>query len=65
MTQKTMPKSLHTVTVLVRVAALFQRYENCAAEEALDLALIQLGYGAAPDDYGLAASALKQLTKGA
>lgn len=63
---KTLAKSLHTVTVLVRVAELFYKPGDKAwnAEDAVASAMKALGY---PDDetldpYGLAAAALKQLS---
>lgn len=63
MTAKSLPKSLHTVTALVRLAAYFvDKYcGDMTPEDALTEALAVLGYGEAQDPYGLAAAALKQL----
>ena len=76
---KPLAKSLHTVTVLVRVAKLhlpstpfaggnnyldirpFSRVERCAM--AVAEAMETLGLSGMPDDYGLAAQAIKQLSK--
>lgn len=60
---KTLAKSLHTVTVLVRFANFIQRTKNETAESAIRSAMIELGHGDSPDDYGLAAAALAQLKK--
>lgn len=53
---KPIPKSLHTVTVLVRLA---DSYGRADPEGRIERALEFLGYGSAPDDHGLAAAALK------
>lgn len=76
---KPIAKSLHTVTVLVRVAKLhlpktpfaggndfrntrpFTHAERCAM--AVEQALETLGLADMPDEYGLAAQAIKQLNK--
>lgn len=60
---KPLAKSLHTVTVIVRVANLLQRLNNETAESAVTSALIELGYDGAADPYSLAAAALIQLRK--
>jgi hypothetical protein len=64
-TTKPLAKSLHTVTVLVRVAQHLQNSEPAPArpnnETAVDEALDLLGYGKSPDTYGLAAAAVRQL----
>jgi hypothetical protein len=61
---KTLPKSLHTVTVLVNVARHYQA--NIGGDDvfAVNQALRILGYTDSPDDYGLANAALKQLARG-
>jgi hypothetical protein len=61
MKTKTLPKSLHTVTVLVNVARRYVEVERYPANEAIEKALEDLGYGGAPDPYGLASAALKAL----
>jgi hypothetical protein len=48
-----LPKSLHTVTVLVNVARVL-RAPTETAESAVSRALIVLGYADTPDAYGLA-----------
>lgn len=54
---KTIPKSLHTVTVLVAVARLDMAARNSDAHSAVHEALHVLGYANSPDIYGLAAKA--------
>ncbi len=56
---KPLAKSLHTVSVIVRVA----RYllDDAGVEQAVANAIDVLGYHDAPDPYGLAAAALKQM----
>ena len=63
---KPLAKSLHTVTVLVRVARLIQATDSSGYSNhwAIDKALAALGLAGMPDTYGLAAAALKQLDKG-
>lgn len=61
---KPLAKSLHTVTVLVRVAKALNRNSIWSNGMAIDLALEALGLADMPDTYGLAAAALKQLDKG-
>jgi hypothetical protein len=62
---KPLAKSLHTVTVLVRVALEVRKrqfpplHPDSAVERALDI----LGLTGQPDTYGLAAQAIKQLSK--
>lgn len=63
-TVKPIPKSLHTVTVLVKLARHFRvtqgwSYDNL--EGPLDEALRFLGYATTPDTHELRAAALKQL----
>lgn len=59
---KNLPKSLHTVTVLVRVARhLKGQAPFMTWEYAVEVALTVLGYGIAPDPYHLKLAALKQL----
>lgn len=63
---KPLAKSLHTVTVLVRVAnALYERRTNPrdTIGHALALASDVLGLSDMPDTYGLIAAAFKQLNK--
>jgi hypothetical protein len=57
------PKSLHTVRVLVVMTdVILEMYgSEIAPEEALDIACIRLGYAKTPDDYALKAAALKAL----
>lgn len=61
---KPLAKSLHTVTVLVRVAKALNRDQVWSNGMAIDLALDALGIANMPDTYGLAEQALKQLNKG-
>jgi hypothetical protein len=61
---KTLAKSLHTVTVLVRVAKTYMHNEGYSPTDALAKALQDLGY---PDDetldpHGLVDAALAQLS---
>lgn len=60
---KPLAKSLHTVTVLVRVAKDIQKRAPIANDDAISLALALLGLADMPDAYGLAAQAIKQLNK--
>ena len=66
---KPLAKSLHTVTVLVRVAKLHLSHRRLmgTAQEAnayaVNQALEALGLADMPDTYGLAAQAIKQLNK--
>ena len=61
---KPIAKSLHTVTVLVRVARLLLKRDLAFSNvEAVNGALQVLGLDDMPDEYGLAAQALKQLNK--
>lgn len=60
------PKSLHTVTVFVRVAQReMQINPVLTPEQALEHARIILGYTEQTDDYSLLTAALKQLKRGA
>lgn len=62
MTTKTMPKSLHTVTVLVRIASYIRQVQpGESVKDCVRGAAIVLGYIDAPDAYGLQASAIKQM----
>jgi hypothetical protein len=62
MTMKTIPKSLHTITVLVAVARhMLASYET--ADQAIAAAVILLGYKGAPDEYQLASKARAILAK--
>lgn len=61
---KPIAKSLHTVTVLVRVARLLLKRDLAFSNvEAVNGALQVLGLADMPDEYGLAAQAVKQLNK--
>ena len=65
---KPLAKSLHTVTVLVRVATLHldkagNAEPKLAAWIAVTLALKTLGLDTMPDTYGLADQAFKQIIK--
>lgn len=64
-TDKPLAKSLHTITVLVRIAGYLKATSNtpCSDETAVYSALVILGYTDAPDPHGLRAAALKQLGK--
>lgn len=57
-----LPKSLHTVTVLVAVATEL-RTDDMTARAAIERALAVLGYNNASDTYGLAAKAVRQLER--
>lgn len=60
------PKSLHTVTVLVAVAKLIRdkQYPFMAPSALVDMAADQLGYGITTDDqYGLLAKATAILSR--
>lgn len=62
---KPLAKSLHTVTVLVRVALEVRKrqFPPLPADAAMERALDILGLTGQPDSYGLAAQAIKQLNK--
>lgn len=61
---KPLAKSLHTVTVLVRVATMLKKRDLAFSNtEAVHGAMQVLGLSGMPDDYGLAAQAIKQLSK--
>jgi len=61
---KPLAKSLHTVTVLVRVASLLLENDLALDKgQAIDLAILALRLDEMPDTYGLGAAALKQLRK--
>lgn len=66
---KPLAKSLHTVTVLARVAKLHLLTSSISGDRhlnhamAVDRALETLGLTGQPDTYGLAAQAIKQLNK--
>lgn len=55
---KTLPKSLHTVTALARLADYLAQAERYDAERAMTDAFRILGYDRAADPYGLADRAL-------
>ncbi len=56
------PKSLHTVTVLVTLARMFMRQGQTSAR-ALDNAILELGYNPDQDGYKLIDQAFRKLTK--
>lgn len=59
-----LPKSLHTVTVLVRVAThLADIGQADSPSDAVEAALDLLGYSETPDTYALADAACRQLDK--
>lgn len=60
---KPLAKSLHTVTVLVRVARDIQARQPMATDDAVTRALELLGLADMPDTYRLALQAEKQLNK--
>ena len=60
MSSKSLPKSLHTVTVLVQVARLAY-ISSGNLTVAMDMALDTLGYSRESDPYGLIDKAEKQL----
>ena len=62
---KPLAKSLHTITVLVRVTKAIADYEGLAYSDAkaMALALSVLGLDAMPDAYRLTDAATKQLIK--
>ncbi len=62
---KPLAKSLHTVTVLVRVALEVRKrqFPPLAADDAVTRALDILGLTGQPDTNGLAEQAIKQLNK--
>ena len=62
---KPLAKSLHTITVLVRVALEVRKrqFPPLPADSAVERALDILGLTGQPDSYGLAAAAIKQLNK--
>jgi hypothetical protein len=60
---KPLAKSLHTVTVLVRVALNEKHNTTMSNGHAVCAALAILGLTEQPDSYGLAEQAIKQLNK--
>lgn len=60
---KPLPKSLHTVTVLVRVATHIRKSECLNIPDCVATALDILGYTDenTPDTYGLVTAAIKQM----
>lgn len=59
------PKSLHTVTVLVNVAKILEDVygKECSSAELVELAATCLGYGDETDTYSLKEQAVKKLNK--
>jgi hypothetical protein len=65
MTDKPIPKSLHTIRVVAVLAnAMRWNYPGASDLDMAKIALYQLGYTGAPDTYGIAAAAAKQIAKG-
>jgi len=66
MTDKPIPKSLHTIRVVAVLAnAMRATYPVGLSDfERAHLALDALGYTGAPDTYGIAMAAAKQIAKG-
>lgn len=60
---KPLAKSLHTITVLVRVARDVKSRINCDSFYAVNAALAILGLDELDDQYGLVSAALKQMGK--
>ena len=61
-TRKALPKSLHTVTVFVRIAKdVMRRHPGCDARAALIVAQVILGLEDTDDVHRLTQAALKQL----
>lgn len=58
---KPIPKSLHTVTVIVKLARYHHNAERGTYDRSIAWAVKFLGYADTPDTHGLAAAALKQL----
>lgn len=65
MASSTVPKSLHTVTVLVVIAShLLESSRNImSVTDAVYMALEHLGYAPETDHYGLAEQAIKKIHK--
>lgn len=66
MASNNLPKSLHTVTVLVRMVRLLRAFPantNASNAALVNVALRELGYSDTPDSYGLAIAAVRQLDK--
>ena len=64
MSDKVVPKSLHTVTVLVAMSRLIlDSKPHYTVADTVYKALETLGYPAESDNYGLALQALKKLNK--
>ena len=61
MKDRKLPKSLHTVTVLVKVAKDQRKTHQVSADAALDMAISILDLRDLPDVYGLIDAAKKQL----
>lgn len=57
------PKSLHTVRVLVVIAQTAMSVSSKTAAEAVDFAANRLGYADTADVYGLKAKAVAQIAK--
>ena len=58
---KPIPKSLHTVTVFVKLVKHFSEVDDQPLEDALDSLLSLLGYDEKNDPHGLVKAACKQL----
>jgi hypothetical protein len=59
--ERILPKSLHTITVLENLARHFMAVEGMELAPSMALALTVLKLNTMPDEYGLAAAALKKL----
>lgn len=58
-----MPKSLHTVTVLVKLVKHFSEVDDQPMEDALDRTMNLLGYDEKNDPHGLVKAAWLQLVR--
>ena len=61
---KPIPKSLHTVTVLVAIARNHMLVHGTSAATAVMCATVMLDLHDAPDVYGLCEQAVRKLSKG-
>lgn len=58
---KAIPKSLHTLTVIIQVTRLIMEERRVDVHEAMGVAASVLGHIGKPDPYGLYAKARKQM----
>ena len=61
---KPIPKSLHTVTVLVAIARNHMQIHGTSATTAVMCATVMLDLYDSPDTYGLCEQAVRKLSKG-